>query len=78
MYDALLDELDDDASSRTEEVIEDLSEEAVAAFDRAEAEALAVVHSSDSPQVIGLLSEAYALRRYSEQLELRRQELAGD
>ena len=52
--------------------------EAVAAFDRAEAEALAVVQSVDSPQVIGLLSEAYALRRYSEQLELRRQELAGE
>jgi CIC family chloride channel protein len=52
--------------------------DAVAAFDKAEAEALAVVESLDHRRVIGLLTEAYALRRYSEGLELRRQELAGD
>jgi chloride channel protein, CIC family len=52
--------------------------EAVTMFDKAEAEALAVVQSADSPRVIGLLSEAHALRRYSEQLELRRKELVGD
>jgi chloride channel protein, CIC family len=52
--------------------------EAVAMFDKAEAEALAVVQSVESPRVIGLLSEAHALRRYSEQLELRRKELVGD
>ncbi len=33
MYDALLDELDDDATSRPEEVIEDLAEDAAAGFD---------------------------------------------
>jgi chloride channel protein, CIC family len=52
--------------------------EAVAMFDKAEAEALAVVQSVESPRVVGLLSEAHALRRYSEQLELRRKELVGD
>jgi CIC family chloride channel protein len=52
--------------------------EAVTMFDKAEAEALAVVQSVESPRVVGLLSEAHALRRYSEQLELRRKELVGD
>ena len=52
--------------------------EAVAAFDKAEAEALAVVQSRESRHVIGLLSEAHALRRYSEELELRRRELVGE
>ena len=52
--------------------------EALVVFDKAEAEALAVVHSTESRRVIGLLSEAYALRRYSEQLELRRRELVGE
>ena len=52
--------------------------EAVAAFDRSEAEALAVVQSVDNRQVVGLLSEAYALRRYSQELELRRRELIGE
>lgn len=52
--------------------------EAVSAFDKAEAEALAVVASPDSRQVVGLLTEAHALRRYSEELELRRRELAGE
>jgi CIC family chloride channel protein len=52
--------------------------EAVAAFDKAEAEALAVIQSSESRRVIGLLGEAHALRRYAEQLELRRRELIGE
>jgi CIC family chloride channel protein len=52
--------------------------EALVVFDKAEVEALAVVHSTESRRVIGLLSEAYALRRYSEQLELRRRELVGE
>jgi chloride channel protein, CIC family len=52
--------------------------EAIVTFDKAEAEALAVVQSVEVRRVIGLLSEAYALRRYSEQLEMRRQELIGD
>jgi CIC family chloride channel protein len=52
--------------------------EAVTVFENAEAEALAVIQSPDKPAVIGLLTESYALRRYSEQLELRRRELIGD
>jgi CIC family chloride channel protein len=52
--------------------------EAVTAFDGAEAEALAVIQSRESRHVIGLLSEAHALRRYSEELELRRRELIGE
>ena len=52
--------------------------EAVAMFESAEAEALAVVQAPDKLRVMGLLTESYALRRYSEGLELRRQELIGD
>jgi chloride channel protein, CIC family len=52
--------------------------EAVLAFDRAEAEALAVVDSYHDRHVIGLLTEAYALRRYAAELERRRKELTGD
>jgi len=52
--------------------------EAVLAFDRAEAETLAVVDSYTDRHVIGLLTEAYALRRYAAELERRRQELVGE
>ena len=52
--------------------------EAVAAFDRAEAEALAVVDTRVDRRVIGLLTETYALRRYAAELERRRRELVGD
>ncbi|MBN9510416.1 MAG: chloride channel protein [Alphaproteobacteria bacterium] len=52
--------------------------EAVSAFEQAEADALAVVDSPDSRRVIGVLTEAYALRRYSEELERRRRELSGE
>jgi CIC family chloride channel protein len=52
--------------------------EAVLAFDRAEAEALAVVDSFSGRHVIGLLTEAYALRRYAAELERRRQESLGE
>jgi CIC family chloride channel protein len=52
--------------------------EAAAAFDRAEAESLAVVDSAIARQVIGLLSEAHTLRRYAEESELRRRELLGE
>ena len=51
--------------------------EAVLAFDRAEAESLAVVDSYHDRRVVGLLTEAYALRRYASELERRRQELTG-
>jgi CIC family chloride channel protein len=52
--------------------------EAAAAFDRAEAESLAVVNSAVERQVIGLLSESHTLRRYAEESELRRRELLGE
>jgi CIC family chloride channel protein len=52
--------------------------ESVLAFDRAEAEALAVVDSYLDRRVIGLLTEAYVLRRYSAALERRRQEMLGE
>jgi chloride channel protein, CIC family len=52
--------------------------EAVILFDEAEAEALAVIETAENRQVIGLLTEAYALRRYSGELENRRQEILGE
>ncbi len=52
--------------------------EAVAVFESSEAEALAVIQGPENRGVVGLLTEAYALRRYSEELERRRRELAGD
>jgi CIC family chloride channel protein len=52
--------------------------EAVILFDRAEAEALAVVEAPDNREVVGLLTEAYALKRYSTELEQRRQEILGE
>jgi CIC family chloride channel protein len=48
--------------------------EAVLAFDRAEAEALAVVDSFLDRRVVGLLTEAYVLRRYSTALEGQRRD----
>jgi CIC family chloride channel protein len=52
--------------------------EAVIMFDHAEAEALAVVDAPDKRDVVGILTEAYALRRYSSELEQRRQEILGE
>jgi CIC family chloride channel protein len=53
-------------------------QEAVAVFDRAETEALAVVDAPATRRVIGLLTEAHALRRYTEESELHRRELLVD
>ncbi len=52
--------------------------EAIGAFERYEAEALPVVDSAERRQVIGLLSEAHALRRYSDASERQRRELLGE
>jgi CIC family chloride channel protein len=52
--------------------------EAVAAFETAEADALAVVDGLDTMQVVGLLTEQYTLRRYTEELEKRRRDLSGE
>jgi CIC family chloride channel protein len=54
------------------------AQEAISAFDRYEAEALAVVDSTERRQVTGLLSEAHALRRYSDASERQRRELLGE
>ncbi len=54
------------------------AQEAIAAFERYEAEALAVVDSLERRQVTGLLSEAHALRRYSDASERQRRELLGE
>jgi CIC family chloride channel protein len=52
--------------------------EAVAMFEASESDALAVVDSRESGRVIGLLTEQYALRRYSDELDRRRRELSGE
>ncbi len=52
--------------------------EAVQMFETAESDELAVVDSADGMRVIGVLTEQYALRRYSEELEKRRRELSGE
>jgi CIC family chloride channel protein len=52
--------------------------EAVALFEDAESDALAVLDSAENRRVIGILTEQYALRRYSEELDRRRKELSGE
>jgi CIC family chloride channel protein len=52
--------------------------EAIAAFDAAEAESLAVVEAGDQLRPIGILTEAHAVRRYAEESERRRREAIGD
>jgi CIC family chloride channel protein len=52
--------------------------EAVQMFEVAESDELAVVDSAETMRVIGVLTEQYALRRYSEELEKRRRELSGE
>jgi chloride channel protein, CIC family len=54
------------------------AQEAISSFDRYEAEALVVVDSAERRQVNGLLSEAHALRRYSDASERQRRELLGE
>ena len=52
--------------------------EAAALFETAAADALAVVDDPDRRDVLGLLTEAHALRRYTEELDQRRRELVGE
>jgi chloride channel protein, CIC family len=54
------------------------AKEAMALFDSIETEALAVVDSRENLNVLGLLTESHTLRRYSEELDRRRRELAGE
>ncbi|HEV2676668.1 MAG TPA: chloride channel protein [Aliidongia sp.] len=51
--------------------------QALARFSEARLEALPVVDDPDGLQVIGYLTEAYALRRYTQELERRRSEGGG-
>ena len=52
--------------------------DALAMFDAAEGDALAVVEDLKTRKVIGLLTEQYALRRYSAELERRKREVTGE
>jgi len=52
--------------------------EAAHLFEAEEADALAVVDSAEGLRVMGMLTEQYALRRYSEELEKRRRDLSGE
>lgn len=52
--------------------------EAIAMFENAESDALAVVDAPSTRVVLGVLTEAHALRRYSEELDRRRRELSGE
>jgi CIC family chloride channel protein len=52
--------------------------QAVTLFDTLETETLAVLDGAESRRVIGLLNEAHALRRYSEELDQRRREAIGE
>ena len=52
--------------------------EAVQMFETSESDALAVIDGPETKKVIGLLTEQYALRRYSEELDRQRRELSGE
>ncbi len=51
---------------------------AMSMFDRAETETLAVVDTVDDRRVIGILTEAYATRRYAEELDKANRGLTGE
>jgi CIC family chloride channel protein len=53
-------------------------QDAIAVFDAAEAESLAVVETGGEHGPIGILTEAHAMRRYAEESERRRREVIGD
>ncbi|KEQ04238.1 chloride channel protein [Pseudorhizobium pelagicum] len=52
--------------------------QAAAIFDKTRSEALAVVNNLIERRVVGQLSEAHTLRRYSEELDRRRREAVGE
>ena len=52
--------------------------EAVQMFESTESDALVVVDAADTRKVIGMLTEQYALRRYTEELDRLRRDLSGD
>jgi len=52
--------------------------EAIAVFDAAEAESLAVVETDGERRPVGILTEAHAMRRYAEESDKRRREAIGE
>jgi len=54
------------------------AKQAAAIFDKTESEALAVVNNLIERKVVGQLSEAHTLKRYSEELDRRRREESGE
>lgn len=52
--------------------------EAAQTFEAAQAEALAVVASPSDRRIVGLLTEAHVLRRYTEELDSVRKDLSGE
>jgi CIC family chloride channel protein len=53
-------------------------QEAIAVFDAAEAESLAVVEADGEHRPVGILTEAHAMRRYAEESDKRRREAIGE
>jgi chloride channel protein, CIC family len=53
-------------------------QEAIAVFDAAEAESLAVVEIDGEHRPVGILTEAHAMRRYAEESDQRRREAIGE
>jgi len=51
---------------------------AMSTFDRAEAETLCVIEAGGEGRVVGLLTEAYASRRYAEELDKANRSLSGE
>jgi CIC family chloride channel protein len=52
--------------------------EAIQMFESTESDALAVVDGAETRNIIGLLTEQHALRRYTEELDRQRRELSGE
>jgi len=52
--------------------------DALTAFETAQADALVVLDGAETRQILGFLTEQFALKRYNEELERRRRELAGE
>ncbi|WP_426957981.1 chloride channel protein [Muricoccus radiodurans] len=53
------------------------AKEAMAVFDAAETEALAVINGQEDRKVLGLLTASHVLRRYGEEVDKRRKEEVG-
>ena len=53
-------------------------QEAIAVFDAAEAESLAVVETDGQHRPVGILTEGHAMRRYAEESDQRRREAIGE